>query len=55
MDIVHSCSIFLWSDSINSAEKLTPIAVSLSTQDFHESLQLQAYKEEVLFGTEGGF
>lgn len=40
---------------INGADKLTPIAVSLSSQDFHETLQLQAYKKEVVFGTEGGF
>lgn len=47
--------IFLWSDGINSADELTPIAVSLSNQDFHESLQPKAFKEEVLFGTEGFF
>jgi len=52
MDLVHSPSVFLWSGSINSTDKQTPIAVSLSDWDFHESLQLQVCKEEVFFGTE---
>lgn len=53
MGIVHSSFIFLWSESISSVDK--PIAASLPNQDFHEPLQLQVYREKLLFGTEGVF
>lgn len=55
MNIVNSCCSFLWSGSISSAVKWTLIAVSLSNQDFHESVQLQVFKEKGSFKTEGGF
>lgn len=55
MDIVNSCCIFLWSGSISSVDKWTLIAVSLSGQDFHESVQLQVFREKGSFKTGEGF